>query len=448
MQEIIGQWDMFQGKDKFKITKPIRLMTLFSGYDSQSLSLKYLNAQFEHYRTCEWAVKSIIALKDMHFASDTNDYSKDLSKDEVLEYLFNKHISMDYSKPMTKDQIKRLGEEKQREIYNSIIASHNLVDVSQAKGEDFGIVDTDKYCYVLTYSYPCQDLSLAGKQKGMEKDSGTRSALLWEVDRILDELNNKGKDHLPQVLLMENVPQAIGQGNMKEFSKWLHRLEDLGYTNCYRILNATEYGVPQNRERCFMVSILGSWHYDFPMPKKLNKRLYDILEKDVDQKYYLTEEQLQRISNWKAQQDPLKDIDKEKLICPCLTARGAGEEHSGMILINESVYDKNYKPKPRLVGGLGEMKSHNGTQFFQQDRIYDSEEVAMCLQASFPGGSYLYKVEDKIRKLTPRECFRLMGVKDEDFDKISHNQNDTSLWHLAGDSIVVDVLMEIFKQML
>ena len=270
MQEIIGQWDMFQGKDKFKITKPIRLMTLFSGYDSQSLSLKYLNAQFEHYRTCEWAVKSIIALKDMHFASDTNDYSKDLSKDEILEYLFNKHISMDYSKPMTKDQIKRLGEEKQREIYNSIIASHNLVDVSQAKGEDFGIVDTDKYCYVLTYSYPCQDLSLAGKQKGMEKDSGTRSALLWEVDRILDELNNKGKDHLPQVLLMENVPQAIGQGNMKEFSKWLHRLEDLGYTNCYRILNATEYGVPQNRERCFMVSILGSWHYDFPMPYKLN----------------------------------------------------------------------------------------------------------------------------------------------------------------------------------
>ena len=88
---------------------------------------------------------------------------------------------------MTKDQVKRLSEEKLRLIYNNIKATHNLVNICQAHANDFEIVDTDKYCYIMTYSFPCQDLSLAGKQAGMEKGSGTRSGMLWEVERILDE---------------------------------------------------------------------------------------------------------------------------------------------------------------------------------------------------------------------------------------------------------------------
>ena len=102
---------------------------------------------------------------------------------------------------------------------------------------------------------------------------------------------------------------------------------------------------------------------------------------------------------------------------------------------------------PRLVGGIGEMKSNNGTQFYQQDRVYDSNSIAMCQPASLPGGSYNYLIDKRIRKLTPKECFRLMGVKDEDFENIAKNQSNASLYHLAGDIIVVNVLMAIFKQM-
>lgn len=137
----------------------------------------------------------------------------------------------------------------------------------------------------MTYSFPCQDLSLAGKQKGMTKGSHTRSGLLWEVERILDECNGE----LPQILLMENVPQVIGKKNIKDFQLWRSKLEKLGYSNYVELLNAKNYGIPQNRNRCFMVSILGKYHYSFPKKIKLEKRLKDLLEDKVDEKYYLSD---------------------------------------------------------------------------------------------------------------------------------------------------------------
>ena len=158
----------------FKIKTPIKLITLFSGYDSQALALKYLGVKFEHYKTCEWAIKSIQALKDLHFEEDNTDYSKDLTTDEIKEYLFNKGISNNYNDPMTQEQVSRLSNKQTRTIYNNIQATHNLVNIQQVKGTDLEIIDTDKYCYIMTYSFPCQDLSLAGKGKGMS-DTSTRS---------------------------------------------------------------------------------------------------------------------------------------------------------------------------------------------------------------------------------------------------------------------------------
>ena len=134
----------------FKIDKPIRLISLFSGYDSQALALKYLGVPFEHYKTCEWAVKSIQALKDLHFEDDT-DYSKDLTVEQVKQYLFNKGISSNYNDPMSEQQINRLGEKQVRTIYNNIKATHNLVNIQQVKGKDLCIKDTDKFTYLLTY---------------------------------------------------------------------------------------------------------------------------------------------------------------------------------------------------------------------------------------------------------------------------------------------------------
>lgn len=118
----------------------------------------------------------------------------------------------------------------------------------------------------------------------MTKGSGTRSGLLWEVERILDECNE-----LPQVLLMENVPQVIGTKNIEDFKLWRKKLESLGYSCFVQLLNSKDYGIPQNRNRCFMVSILGNYYYTFPKKKKLELRLKDMLESKVDEKYYLSD---------------------------------------------------------------------------------------------------------------------------------------------------------------
>ena len=282
------------GFKEFDTTKPIRLIEFFGGYGSQDFALEYLGLKPTQWKLCEWAVKSIQAYKDGHCYDDNTDYSKDLTKEQIVEYLTNKGISANYNEPMTYEQIKRMTESALRKVYNNIQATHNLVNIQQVHGEDLEIVDTDKYNYVVTYSYPCQDLSLAGKQAGMIKGSGTRSGMLWEVERILDEC--KELDTLPQILLMENVPQVHGTKNVEDFKQWINKLHSLGYTSYYTDLNAKNYSIPQNRERCFMVSLLGNYHYKFPSPIVLKKRLKDLLEEKVAEKYYLSDKVISKLA--------------------------------------------------------------------------------------------------------------------------------------------------------
>lgn len=269
---------------KYKITKPIRLIEFFAGYGSQALALKYLGVKFEHWKISEWAIKSIQAYKDMHFQDDNKDYSEGLSKDYLVKGLYHLGISRNYNEPMSEEQMSRLKEKEIRKIYNNIKATHNLVNIQKIRWEDLEIEDNDKYDYIMTYSFPCQDLSLAGKGKGM-KDTSTRSGMLWEVERILCELADH--DRLPKILLMENVPQVHSSDNIKDFNKWQLRLEELGYKNYTKDLIATDYGIPQIRNRCFMISILGDYYYEFPKPIPLKLKLSDLLEENVDEKYYL-----------------------------------------------------------------------------------------------------------------------------------------------------------------
>lgn len=276
------QISFFDGSQPLKLNKPIRLIELFAGYGSQALALKYLGVQFEHWRICEWAIKSIQAYKDLHFGDDKTDYSAPMSADEVYAELIKVGISSDYETAMTSAQVRRLGERRARLIYNNIKATHNLVSITTASADDFGITETDKYCYIMTYSYPCQDISNAGLYKGMKKGSGTRSALIWEVERILKDLKE-----LPQILLMENVPGVLSSRNIGEFAEWLKVLDGLGYKTKWQKLNATDFNVPQNRERLFAVSALGDHFYGFPIGKGLNRRLLDVLEPKVAESYYL-----------------------------------------------------------------------------------------------------------------------------------------------------------------
>lgn len=184
-------------KNTYKIKNRIYLIELFGGIGSQAMALRDIGADFVHHRLVEFDKYAVASYNAVH---GTDFETK---------------------------------------------------DIREVKGEDLGIVDTE-HTYIMTYSFPCTDLSVAGKQAGMSKGSGTRSGLLWEVERLLNETENP-----PQVLLMENVPQVHSKKNMSDFEEWIKFLESKGYSNYYEDLNAKNYGIPQSRNRCFMVSILG-----------------------------------------------------------------------------------------------------------------------------------------------------------------------------------------------
>jgi DNA (cytosine-5)-methyltransferase 1 len=492
-----SQISLFDGTQKFLIKKQVRLISMFSGYDSQELALKYCGIKYEPWKTCEWAVKSIQALKDMHYYNDDTDYSKDLSHYQIVQYLLSKGISSNYNEPMKEKQIIHLGEKKARQIYNNIKATNNLVNIQQVKGTDLEIVETDKYDYILTYSFPCQDLSMAGKRQGMAKGDSTRSGMLWEVERILDECLEGGA--LPQILLMENVPEVIGTNNIKHFAKWLEKLESIGYKCYWKILNAKDYGVPQNRERCFMISILGDYYYDFPKEIKLEHKLKFFLEHNVDEKFYLSDKMKEYClgTNQKQSKFPrgerfcqsLNMTNNNGIATTITTASGQRPTDNfiledGVDLVDYSKSENFLKGKSRIMenkqisptiltkdkfGVLeknlkqqlcndliksgkvkdGDFVRHSYSSSRMKNFRTSNRENPNCSPTLDTRCDCLGVVQDlRIRKLTPKECFRLMGVKDADFEKVSKNQSNASLYHLAGDSIVVEVLCAIFGQMI
>ena len=209
----------------------IKAITLFSGYDSQCMALDRLHSNFSkfNYELVGWS--------------------------EINKYAIQAHNAI---YPQWKDR--------------------NLGDVCNIDWEHVPAFD------LLTYSSPCQDFSQAGHQKGGKKGSGTRSSLLWECERAI-------KAKKPKYLLMENVSALVSKKFIKLFNKWQSTLESYGYTNYAKVLNAKDFEVPQNRERIFMVSVRNdvAVRFYFPQPYKLEKRLKDVLEEKVDEKYYLSE---------------------------------------------------------------------------------------------------------------------------------------------------------------
>lgn len=191
----------------------------------------------------------------------------------------------------------------------------------------------------------------------MSKGSGTRSGLLWEVERILTEIRDSGGE-LPQILFMENVPQVHGKKNINDFEKWLGFLESLGYTNYWQDLNAKNYGVAQNRNRCFMFSFLGNYSYDFPKPIPLEKKLKDYLEDNVDEKYY--------INNEKA----------DKLIKQ-LIDNGTLPQHN---LDRQTYVDGTINKPQRRVNEVGFIDK--GTGQHQSNTIYSTNGCCPCLNAA------------------------------------------------------------------
>ena len=252
--ECENQMSLF-GDKAFRITNHVRLIELFGGIGAQAAALRNIGADFEHYRMCEidkFAVKSYNAIHGTNFTP---------------------------------------------------------TDIKELTGKDLGIEKTDKYTYIMTYSFPCVDLSRAGKSLGMAKGSGTRSGLLWEVERLLKECTE-----LPQVLLMENVPQVHSEKNRTDFEMWLDFLKGLGYSNFWKDLNAKEYGMAQNRNRCYVVSLLGDYTYIFPDKVPLEKDAYAYLEDDVDEKYYLKSETAQKLVDNLEQKSTIARAEQSRAI--------------------------------------------------------------------------------------------------------------------------------------
>lgn len=356
---------------RYRITKPIRLIELFAGIGAQAKSLENIKADFEHYHICEFDKFAVMSYNAMHSTQfETSDITK-------------------------------------------LFAS------------DLAIVETDKYEYVMTYSFPCQDLSAAGKCRGMQRGADTRSGLLWEVERLINECAE-----LPQILVMENVPDVHNEKNINEFREWLTFLESKGYSNYYKDLNAKDFNVAQNRNRCYMISILGNWYYEFPQAVPLTKNLSDYLESNVDKKYYLSCEVFEAFIK-KTQKNMNNKIEfrfelkNETDIARTITTRSNRITDT---FIYEIAYGFNY----------GQSSAFNRLPL---------KNLSRTLRTNSLDSAVIYK--GKVRRLTPLESFRLMEFDDNDYYKCkAAGISDTQLYKQAGNSIVVKVLEEIFKNLL
>ena len=351
--------------------------------------------------------------------------------------------------------------------------THNYGDISK--------IDRLDYADLLVYSSPCVDFSLAGKQAGLIDTDGkqTRSGLLLEVGRLLMKMSDEGI--LPKYLLMENVKNLVGKKFKPAFDIWLKALEAIGYNHYWKVLNAKDYGVPQNRERVFVVSIrkdVDTHGYTFPEPFKLNRRLKDVLETNVDEKYYLKQELVETFVERLAKREVSNtircggagSIDQKHTwdlvvastqknaykgstdgSSPCLTAAmGMGGGQIPMIVNcgnkNFSQHTQDLVAEPFVLEkGIG----HNPiSKKFEFDGFHENKPCPTLLATDYKCPK-CYSDGVRIRKLTPKECWRLMDFTDEEFEAAQNaGVSKTQLYKQAGNSIVVSVLAGIFNNLL
>ena len=350
---------------------------------------------------------------------------------------------------------------------HGIPESKNLWDITKVD-----VLNLPKDIDLLTYGFPCQDISLAGKQKGMFNEDGTltRSGLFFKALDIIECVK-------PKIAIAENVKALTSKKFTEQFKIVLDSLEKAGYHNYWKVLNAKDYGIPQNRERVFIVSIrkdIDHYIFEFPKPYSLEKRLKDFLEPHVDEKYYLskvlnprfTENYIQYDNSGKGYNSQATRLYYQDGLCPTLPNRNSGDK-SQVILADKKVV------KSLFTETQAKMITHDGNvkRYLNSD-VVDKFKEGQAADISFPNGynkgnrvfdvcpalnttttssSFITKISQTpiiIRKLTPKECYRLMGFSDEDFEKSAQvPTSNTQLYKQAGNSIVVNVLEEILKEL-
>ena len=391
------------------------------------------------------------------------------------------------------------------EIDKYAVKSFNAVHGTNFEPQDITKWDKDIKVDLIMHGSPCQDFSIAGLGKGGDKDSGTRSSLMYETLRIVEKLK-------PKYVIWENVKNLLSKKHRHNFDSYLAAMEELGYKNFYKVLNAKDYGIPQNRERVFTVSFIEKEReYEWPSPMPLERKLKDMLENTVDEKYYISSAMMDYFMG--VNQKPSKFPRKERFLANInrkdqdransittnpgqrptdnfvIASRGrynkSGdiEQHleprkDGLTNTLTSVQKDNYivedfyknrsvreyketaptlrsgriglkvvaetpMNEPKVIGGVGEKKSNGGTQWYRQNRVYDGNVATSVTTTLNP----YYAANYRIRKLTPKECWRLMGFDDSDFEKAEKVNSNTQLYKQAGNSIVVNVLEGILRNM-
>lgn len=325
------------------------------------------------------------------------------------------------------------------EIDKYAIKAFNAIHGTSFEPQDITMWDKDIECDLIIHGSPCQDYSIAGLQAGGDKGSGTRSSLMYESVRIIEKLK-------PKYVIWENVKNLLSKKHRHNFDAYLETMERFGYTNYYQVLDAKNYGVPQHRERVFTVSILGGGHFKFPKAIPLEKKLKDVLEKEVDEKYYISDAMMDYFMG--VNQKPSKFPRKERFL--------ANINRANQDIGNSVTTNAGQRPTDNFVKIITANKTGydlatdgDGVDLAYPDSETRRGRVGHGVAKTIPTSSSQGVLDGvRIRKLTPRECYRLMGFDDESFDKVSKVISNTQLYKTAGNSIVVDVLMAIFRELL
>ena len=357
------------------------------------------------------------------------------------------------------------------EIDKYAIAAHNAVYPQWAE-RNYGDIAKIDWAQVpdfdlFTYSSPCQDFSQAGKQAGGTEGSGTRSSLLWECRRAI--LAKK-----PKYLLMENVAALVSQKFIRLFNAWQLELESYGYRNFAKVLNAKDYGVPQNRERIFMVSVLDEQaRYEFPDPMPLPLRLKDVLEPKVDERYYLSERMIAGYNAHKERHDAAGDgfgwkpTDGDCVAASVTTHNGNRstdnyiKEPIVLGLVRDEKGNVVKRPPVQVANTVTSGKRDNTQNYVVEPMIYDDYNGKLredqdtcgtlttnCGNDAPRNGFKVIESSYRIRKLTERECFRLMDVPEEYIDRIqAAGISRSQQYKMAGNSIVVSCMYHIWRKL-
>ena len=415
--------------------KKFKIVELFSGIGSQARALENVGINIEVQATCEWDIHAFIAYDAMHKSTKILDDVEAMSKEEVFNQLRSYTLSNNGKEPMTESVLHSYSETVLKRILSAIKRTNNLVDVRKITGKAMPH-NTD----VLTYSFPCQDLSNVGAfhgyNKGIDKDSGSRSSLLWQVGRILNEMKSYNKQ-LPRYLVMENVPTLLSERHITNFKQWINELSNLGYVSKYTPVNARNYGIPQNRPRLLMLSVfVGN-------DDKLRKRVELFFEKWGSNEKYLIEQ----YTNSKY----YKSLSISDLIRVTNNTKSPLWLEALECTPNDTPSRRKiWNENPKIIDSNGNITREKfiRTITTKQDRHPNSGNI--YFDTHIDGRS-------TFRYLTPRECLLFMGFKDSDYEKLQENnplqRKNSKLFprdkiiRMAGNSIPVKMLEGFFYQL-